>query len=488
MNIESSHTLRALIVVAIFVAVSFILFASKNSSGPFESVELGVATVSVVNGENGGYAIPASCPSYSHSPGACDSCSSLALRVFYVDTAPGDDATLQSYGNSLFLPPFSGIGGSVTYHHWAEAYRGRGYENFDNTYTPGCSPGSPCLPHILNETTGPVTFKAEPYQYFISWEVAEEKFLDMQSKGQTCVASGDWSGTKIIGENENLFASWEDYLNTVDMGLSEIPTSTFYGGTELVSGIPSGDYTYTLTCGTGIDAVTETVSVTVENGSCTGTVTSGAGTETCIQGDLGNDPGEIGAQLCSPVTYCGDGIVQMPNDNGFNEQCEGGSRSCTTSNGYPGTESCTASCTYGSCTSTGGSCGDGIINGPEVCDGVALPYGGQCSNHPSGTYDGGTFSCTGGCTLDFSSCTSSSGGGICDDDTDNDGDGLTDENDPGCWDAPYDLNACLADPASCVDDDATTENNCGNNICEAFAGENPILCPADCAVTGVGEE
>lgn len=90
-------------------------------------------------------------------------------------------------------------------------------------------------------------------------------------------------------------------------------------------------------------------------------------------------------------------------------------------------------------------------------------------------------------------------GGACEDIDDNDNDGLIDENDPGCWGENYDLSSCISDPESCRDvcvsdpnscwsDGVIKENNCGNSRCEAFAGENPLSCPADCVVTGGGEQ
>ncbi len=86
-------------------------------------------------------------------------------------------------------------------------------------------------------------------------------------------------------------------------------------------------------------------------------------------------------------------------------------------------------------------------------------------------------------------------GDVCDDTSDNDNDGLIDENDPGCWIDGYneppgpELEACLSDPVGngCYDPTGGDENNCGNGICEAFSGENPLVCPLDCAVTGGGE-
>lgn len=63
----------------------------------------------------------------------------------------------------------------------------------------------------------------------------------------------------------------------------------------------------------------------------------------------------------------------------------------------------------------------------------------------------------------------------CSDTLDNDGDGRTDKNDPGCWANPD-------DPAT-YDPDDTSEGACGDLICEPQIGETPLSCPLDCIVS-----
>lgn len=61
----------------------------------------------------------------------------------------------------------------------------------------------------------------------------------------------------------------------------------------------------------------------------------------------------------------------------------------------------------------------------------------------------------------------------CSDGIDNDGDGLSDANDPGCPNPTDDL-----------------EENCGTEtpaVCQAISGENPLTCPADCSSEGIEE-
>ena len=69
-----------------------------------------------------------------------------------------------------------------------------------------------------------------------------------------------------------------------------------------------------------------------------------------------------------------------------------------------GTLACKADCTFDTsgCSHQQGSCGDGVINGTELCDGAAL--GGQSCRLLG--FSGGTLACSPGCTFDTSGCSS----------------------------------------------------------------------------------
>jgi hypothetical protein len=110
---------------------------------------------------------------------------------------------------------------------------------------------------------------------------------------------------------------------------------------------------------------------------------------------FGGAPGACRMGACEPLV-CGDGLRSI------GETCDGsdlGDADCTTAGFYnPDGLGCTSFCTFdvSSCT---GFCGDDVINGDELCDGVA----------PAGTcfdlgYDAGPLACAQSCGLSFSSC------------------------------------------------------------------------------------
>jgi cysteine-rich repeat protein len=103
---------------------------------------------------------------------------------------------------------------------------------------------------------------------------------------------------------------------------------------------------------------------------------------------------------------------------------------------------------------TGGSlpCGNGTIDVGEACDGAEL---GDATCETLG-FPGGTLACSAACELDLSSCT---GADDCTDGADNDGDGLTDCEEPDCQAACAD--ACLA-PVALVDPDDTWGSTVGH--------------------------
>lgn len=135
---------------------------------------------------------------------------------------------------------------------------------------------------------------------------------------------------------------------------------------------------------------------------------------------------------CDPVATCSNGAV----DPG--EECDGinlGGASCDTL-GYYGTGlACDGTCHLDtSVCEANGMCGDGTLNPAyEDCDGADV--GGQdCASVGAGV---GLLTCTAGCLFDLAACVDPE---ICDDHTDNDGDGAVDCVDTECTADPWCLN------------------------------------------------
>lgn len=204
--------------------------------------------------------------------------------------------------------------------------------------------------------------------------------------------------------------------------------------------------------------------------------------------------GWTGSSGCS----CGDGAITC------NEQCDGGTQSCTTAQGYSGVKSCNStSCQWNSCV-TQESCGDKKINGYEQCDEgnkndvcpnsnnntcttsctictscgddiIQTPNGAgvneQCdgSNLNNATcstisqgFTGGTLSCSGSCQFVTSACTTTPVGPC---NGNNQCDPLLGENIGNC---PLECGVPVGGTKSCNP----------NGTCET--GETPGNCAADC--------
>jgi len=113
----------------------------------------------------------------------------------------------------------------------------------------------------------------------------------------------------------------------------------------------------------------------------------------------------------SPTTYCGDNIVEIPNNNNQYEQCDGidiAGRTCSQFIGYSGgILGCKSDCTYdiSKCDTGLGYCGDNVIEGPnsaglhEQCDG-SVPSDINCQNFG---FDTGSLSCI-NCQINTSGC------------------------------------------------------------------------------------
>ncbi len=110
-------------------------------------------------------------------------------------------------------------------------------------------------------------------------------------------------------------------------------------------------------------------------------------------------------------TFCQDGKVQEPNSVGFNEQCDKndlGDKTCSSFEIYTGGSlSCNGDCTfdYTKCVPKEKPviCGDGKIGGSETCDGNTFENINikKCTDYPS--FEGGNLKCI-QCTLNTDSC------------------------------------------------------------------------------------
>ncbi|MBD3313854.1 PKD domain-containing protein, partial [Candidatus Woesearchaeota archaeon] len=208
----------------------------------------------------------------------------------------------------------------------------------------------------------------------------------------------------------------------------------------------------------------------------------GDGTTQTFIGEQCDDGNNAGGDGCSaictiegwPVPTCGDGNI----DSG--EQCDSGvgAHSCSDFDSFTGGTLTCSDCMFNTtqCTGAGivnGTCGDNIINPGETCDGLDWGPVTGCADFG---YTGGTLSCSNWCDFNTTLCTVS-GTTACSDGADNDGDGYTDLNDAGCYNALGVYNAS--------DDD---ETNNGATQCSNGAdddGDSLIDWPQDPQCTGV---
>ena len=112
-----------------------------------------------------------------------------------------------------------------------------------------------------------------------------------------------------------------------------------------------------LTCNTAANGAV--VTVTASNGECTKALNTTVSCKSLLCGNGVVDPGETCDVGLTPTTcpadctyVCGDGVAEAPA-----EDCDPGN-----------TATCTATC-----KTRVPACGDGFINGTDVCDGTALP-------------------------------------------------------------------------------------------------------------------
>lgn len=175
----------------------------------------------------------------------------------------------------------------------------------------------------------------------------------------------------------------------------------------------------------------------------------------------------------SPGTTCGDGVVEG------DEVCDASSlrgETCFTRAGLAhGELGCSADCASFD-TSDCHLCGNGVFEGPELCEGDDL-QGANCVTYG---YDGGTLSCTTQCELNTSLCYVDCGNGTAGPGEECDGADLA----GATCESVTSLPGTLGCTAGCTFDTTACQpaGTCGDGTCNAGAGENHSTCPADCVL------
>ena len=213
---------------------------------------------------------------------------------------------------------------------------------------------------------------------------------------------------------------------------------------------------------------------------------------TCVQWDSTQYSGgnvscnadcTINYSNCIQANYCGNGIVDA------DESCDltkfaGNKTSCVQwdSNYASGNVSCNADCTinYDNCVDSTPVCGDGIVNGDEVCDGSKFHDNrSACKTLYPDLYSSGQMGCTDTCTYDASACVK-----LCGDGTVNTSKGeVCDHSDSGDK-FPTSSNTC----AKVVGPGSTGTLKCAENCLTIDTSECTI--PPECGngVIETGEE
>lgn len=199
---------------------------------------------------------------------------------------------------------------------------------------------------------------------------------------------------------------------------------------------------------------------------------------------LGFGPGTLGCAgdctafdttQCAPPTECGNDLVED------GEDCDGtdlADETCELQGFDAGTLACADDCTFDQSGCVNFSCGDGMINGPDECDGDDLPADATCADAGFGV---GTVVCLGNCTLDFTGCCgdgSIGGAEVCDGDAQG---GETCQT-QGNFDA-----GTLACAGTCDGFDTSACTLCGDDEAEgAEACDGTDLLGADCTTVPGG--
>lgn len=148
----------------------------------------------------------------------------------------------------------------------------------------------------------------------------------------------------------------------------------------------------------------------------------------------------INFNACQYANYCGDGKIDA------GEVCDHGEKidilpadsdTCekVVGKGSVGSVKCAPDCKSLitiECTESA-YCGDGKLNGTEVCDGKAFASNKTtCVQWDSNKYDAGNVICTDTCQIDYSACRLAPAPEICDNKIDDNNNGLMDCYDPEC--------------------------------------------------------
>jgi PGF-pre-PGF domain-containing protein len=284
-----------------------------------------------------------------------------------------------------------------------------------------------------------------------SWRAVNLYFDSNPSSTETCIVNPETS--IYCCDAEKIKAGWTigeavtTWLpNTGDGYWSGPVSGTLSGGGYDM--MPDMALQVNMSCGDSINHPNETCDANTE--SCT-TGDGYDGTQDCLEDCSGFTE-------CKTDEFCGDGIV-----NGL-EACEDGTISCTTTDDYNGTKYCAADCSaYTPCVSAD-YCGDGIINGPEICDesllnGLPNHCNALCSGiTPPECGNGvteGSEECDDANLENNDNCLSTCKLNTC-------GDGFTSENE-SC-----DSGALNGQPNNCREDcSGLVDSVCGNSIKEA---------------------
>ena len=290
----------------------------------------------------------------------------------------------------------------------------------------------------------------------------------------------DINNNGIIDEGEETISGWEIVLE--GEGITQTQ-QTDENGCFLFSGLPAGDY----------------VVKEGDNTSFSPFVKTYPEDDYSLSLEAGEERENI--DFTNYFPQCGNGIV----DEDFGEVCERGTtQECETGEGYSGTQQCLDDCSgWGECLSEE-YCGDGVVNGPEVCDdGENNGQYGYCNSDCSGPTEAvcgngtveGDETCDDGNTIDGDGCSSECqeeetgpvcGNGVvedgeeCDDGNTDSGDGCSAGCEKECIDQDgdgYGENCALGE--DCDDENPQInpgqEENCQDNLdnnCDGVINED----------------